>query len=105
MDFELIAAGDPYFANIDPAQNNQPYLSQDLRVFRAAPAINSVPFPGGPTFWTDSVAGAYGYIQALLGYLNGTPSFTNPARHRSVHAVARPAGGGPDRHLGGAASC
>ena len=57
MDFELIAAGDPYFANIDPAQNNQPYLSQDLRVFGAAPAINSVPFPGGPTFSTDSVAG------------------------------------------------
>ena len=57
MDFELIAAGDPYFANIDPAQNNQPYLSQDLRVFRAAPAINSTPFPGGPTFATDSVGG------------------------------------------------
>ena len=33
MDFELIAAGDPYFANINPQQNNQPYLSQDLRVF------------------------------------------------------------------------
>lgn len=79
MDFELIAAGDPYFANIDPAQNNQPYLSQDLRVFRAAPAIDDVPFPGGPAFGTDSVAGAYSYIQALLSHLNGTPSFTNPA--------------------------
>jgi hypothetical protein len=79
MEFELIAAGDPYFANIDPAQNNQAYLSQDLRVFGAAPAIDNVPFPGGPTFSTDSVAGAYSYIQALLGYLNGTPAFTNPA--------------------------
>jgi hypothetical protein len=79
MDFELIAAGDPYFANIDPAQNNQPYLSQDLRVFGAVPAVNNVPFPGGPTFGTDSVAGAYAYIQALLAYLNGTPAFTNPA--------------------------
>ena len=79
MDFELIAAGDPYFSNIDPAQNNQPYLSQDLRVFGAAPAINNTPFPGGPTFGTDSVAGAYSYIQALLGYLNGTKAFTNPA--------------------------
>jgi hypothetical protein len=79
MDFELIAAGDPYFANIDPAQNNQAYLSQDLRVFGAAPAIDNVPFPGGPTFSTDSVAGAYSYVQALLGYLNGTPAFTNPA--------------------------
>jgi hypothetical protein len=79
MDFELIAAGDPYFTNIDPAQNNQPYLSQDLRVLGAAPAINNTPFPGGPAFSTDSVAGAYAYIQALLGYLNGTAAFTNPA--------------------------
>jgi hypothetical protein len=78
-EFELIAAGDPYFANIDPAQNNQPYLSQDLRVFAVAPAINNTPFPGGPAFSTDSVAGAYGYINALLGYLNGTAAFTNPA--------------------------
>jgi hypothetical protein len=79
MDFELIAAGDPYFANIDPAQNNQPYLSQDLRVFGAAPAISSTPFPGGPPFNNDSVAGAYSYIQALVGYLNATAAFTNPA--------------------------
>ncbi|HZQ16785.1 MAG TPA: hypothetical protein VFA82_08440 [Gaiellaceae bacterium] len=79
MAFELIAAGDPYFANIDPAQGNQPYLSQDLRVFRAAPAIDDTPFPGGPTFGDDSVAGAYSYIQALLAHLNGSPAFTNPA--------------------------
>lgn len=80
MDFELIAAGDPYFANIDPTQDNQPYLSQDLRVFGAAPANNNIPFPGGPTFSSDSVAGAYSYIQALLTYLNGTTAFTNPSR-------------------------
>jgi hypothetical protein len=79
MEFELIAGGDPYFANIDPAQQNQPYLSQDLRVFRAAPAVNNVPFPGGPTFGSDSVAGAYSYLQALLQHLNGTPAFTNPS--------------------------
>ena len=78
-EFELIAGADPYFTNIPPGQDNQPYLSQDLRVFTAAPAINSVPFPGGPTFATDSVAGAYSYIKALLGYLNGTSSFTNPS--------------------------
>jgi hypothetical protein len=76
--FELIAAGDPYFSNIDPAQDNQPYLSQDLRVFPAAQAINNVPFPGGPTFTTDTVGGAYAYTQALLQYLNGTEAFTNP---------------------------
>ena len=77
-EFELIAGADPYFTNIPPGQDNQPYLSQDLRVFTAAPAIDNVPFPGGPAFATDSVAGAYTYIQALLGYLNGTTSFTNP---------------------------
>jgi hypothetical protein len=79
MFFELIAAGDPYFSNIDPAQNNQPYLSQDLRVFNATPAINNTPFPGAPAFSQDSVAGAYSYIQSLLNYLNGNTAFTNPA--------------------------
>jgi hypothetical protein len=78
MNFELIAAGDPYFANIDPGADNQPYLSQDLRVFGAAPAVNDTPFPGGPTFTDDSPTGAYGYITALLAHLNGTPSFVNP---------------------------
>jgi hypothetical protein len=78
MDFELIAAGDPYFDNIDPAQNNEPYLSQDLRVFNVAPGINNTPFPGAPAFSQDSVAGAYSYIQALLAHLNGTSAFTNP---------------------------
>lgn len=79
MDFELTAAADPYFSNIDPAQNNEPYLSQDLRVFSAQPAINAIPFPGGPAFAQDDPAGGYQYVQALLGYLNGTAAFTNPA--------------------------
>lgn len=78
-EFELIAGADPYFTNIPPGQGNQPYLSQDLRVFSAAPAINQVPFPGAPAFATDSVAGAYKYIQDLLGHLNGTAGFTNPS--------------------------
>ncbi len=78
-EFELIAGADPYFSNIDQSQDNQPYLSQDLRVFTAAPAINNVPFPGAPAFAADSVAGAYSYIQALLSYLNGSSSFTNPS--------------------------
>jgi hypothetical protein len=79
MEFELIAGGDPYFVNIDPTQNNLPYLSQDLRVFKAVPAVNPTPFPGAPAFAGDSVAGAYSYIQSLLTYLNGTAAFTNPA--------------------------
>ncbi len=79
MEFELIAGADPYFTNIDPTQGNQPYLSQDLRVFSAAPAVDNTPFPGGPSFSDDSVSGAYSYVQALLGYLNGQADFTNPA--------------------------
>ena len=77
-EFELIAGADPYFTNIPQGQDNQAYLSQDLRVFTAAPAINNVPFPGAPAFATDSVSGAYTYITALLNYLNGNASFTNP---------------------------
>lgn len=75
--FELLAGADPYFSNIDLNQDNQPYLSQDLRVFTATPAQNSVPIPGGPTL-SDSVNGAYQYIQDTLTYLNSTSSFTNP---------------------------
>lgn len=77
-EFELIAGADPYFTNIPAGLDNQPYLSQDLRVFTAAPAINSVPFPGGPAFTTDSTSGAYSYIKGLLSYLNATGGFTNP---------------------------
>ena len=75
--FELVAGANPYFTDIDPSQDNVFWLSQDLRVFSAAPAINNVPVPGGPTFSTDSVAGAYSYIQNLLSYLN--TNFKNPS--------------------------
>lgn len=73
--FELLAGADPYFTNIDPAQNNVFYLSQDLRVFTATPGKNQVPVAGAPPFTSDSVAGAYSYIQSLLGWLN------NPNNH------------------------
>jgi hypothetical protein len=79
MEFELLAAADPYFTNIPTGGTNEAYLSQDLRVFGAAPALNNTPFPGGPTFSQDNPAGAYAYVQALLAYLNGQASFTNPA--------------------------
>ena len=68
--FELVAGADPYFTNIDPGQNNVFYLSQDLRVFTAVPALNSNPVPGGPAFTNDSTAGAFSYIQQLLTWLN-----------------------------------
>lgn len=68
--FELVAGADPYFTNIDPAQNNVYYLSQDLRVFTAVPGQNQTPVAGGPTFSTDSIAGAFNYVQQLLTWLN-----------------------------------
>lgn len=74
--FELVSGANPYFVDIDPAQDNAFWLSQDLRVFSAAPALNNVPVPGGPTFATDSVAGAYSYLQSLLTFLNTT--YSNP---------------------------
>jgi hypothetical protein len=70
--FELTAGADPYFTNIDPAQNNVFYLSNDLRVFKATPAQNQVPVHGGPVFANDTVSGAFTYIQDLLNYLNNT---------------------------------
>jgi hypothetical protein len=75
--FELVAGADPYFTNIDPSQDNVFWLSQDLRVFSAAPAINDIPVPGGPIFSTDSITGAYSYIQSLLTHLN--TSYNNPS--------------------------
>ena len=69
-EFELVAGADPYFTNIDRAQNNVWYLSQDLRVFTATPGKNAVPVAGGPAITSDSVDGAYSYIQSLLGWLN-----------------------------------
>ena len=73
--FELLAGADPYFTNIDPAQNNVFYLSQDLRVFTATPGKNPTPVPGAPAFTVDNSAGAYQYMQGLLNWLN------NPANH------------------------
>jgi hypothetical protein len=69
-EFELIAGADPYFTNIDPFQNNVFYLSQDLRIFTVSPGIDRAPVPGAPPMATDDFAGAYGYIQNLLGFLN-----------------------------------
>ena len=69
-EFELVGGADPYFTNVDPAQDNVFWLSQDLRVFTATPGMNRTPVAGAPAFTNDSVAGAYGYIQSLLGWLN-----------------------------------
>jgi hypothetical protein len=70
--FELVSGADPYFTNIDPANNNVFYLSQDLRVFSAA--NGDTPLPGGPTFSNDP----YQSIRNLLGFMNSHTSYTNP---------------------------
>jgi hypothetical protein len=41
-DLEFLGALDPYFANINPQQNNVPWLSQDLRVLTATPRFNNI---------------------------------------------------------------
>lgn len=72
-EFELVAGADPYFTNINPTQNNVYYLSQDLRLFAAAPGQNNTPVPGGPLFpnaGNPSSADGYNYIQSLLTWLN-----------------------------------
>lgn len=69
---ELTAGADPYFTNIDPAQNNVYWLSQDLRVFTATPGLDNTPVSGGPAFADDTTAGAFAYITQLLDHLNGT---------------------------------
>ena len=84
-EFFFIAGADPYFTNVEPnpnpADENAPYLSEDLRVFTATPGLNQHPVPGAPAFSDDSFNGAYSYLQALIGYLNknfGDPSQTDP---------------------------
>lgn len=74
---EFVAGADPYFTNVDPAQNNVYWLSQDLRVFTATPGLNNTPVPGAPAFGADNFGGAYAYIQSLLTYLNA--NYSNPA--------------------------
>jgi hypothetical protein len=74
-EFFFLAGADPYFTNVQPGAGpngtgNAPYLSADLRVFTATPSLNPHPVPGGPTFSSNTTAGAYAYIQALLTYLN-----------------------------------
>jgi hypothetical protein len=79
-DLEFVAGADPYFTNVDPAADNVFYLSQDLRVFTATPGLDQQPVAGGPTL-TDSVGGAYTYVQHLITWLNqnySDPSGADP---------------------------
>jgi len=89
--FEFVAGGDPYFRNIDPAVDNEFYLSNDLRVFTITPGVPALSngIPGAPPFTPSMVGGspvpltnqdpaaAYQYIQSFLSYLNS--NYNNPS--------------------------
>jgi hypothetical protein len=76
-DFELLGGDDPYFTNVNPAAGNAFYLSQDLRVFSGTAGPGSHPVNGAPNFGTDSVDGAYSYIQSVITYLNQKYGYLN----------------------------
>jgi hypothetical protein len=78
INFELVTGGDPYFSNIDPFERNAVFwLSRDLRVFSLTRGQSALPGnAAAPTF--DNVMSPYDYVQALLGYLNTTTTFTAP---------------------------
>lgn len=107
-EFYFLAGADPYFVNVlpnpaDPASQNVPWLSTDLRVFTAMPRLpgGQVPVPstqyvappqfpvppGAPTFVENrnygdyDIQGAYNYITSLIAWLNknyGDPSKADP---------------------------
>lgn len=84
----LAAGAVPYFTNVDPQLGNEPYLSQDLRVFTITPTANNqtpidnvqFTFQGGSPTTLDTAA-AYSYIRTLIGHFNNTyndPSGPDP---------------------------
>jgi hypothetical protein len=84
-EFFFVAGANPYFTNVlpnpNPANDNAPYLSGDLRVFTATPALNDTPVPNAPPFSTEGTQGAYDYISGLIPWLNqnhGDPSRPDP---------------------------
>jgi hypothetical protein len=76
-EFVLLGGDDPYFTNINATTNNEPYLSQDLRVFTVTPTANNqtpignvkFTFQGGSPTTFDNPA-AYTYITKLITWLN-----------------------------------
>jgi hypothetical protein len=91
-EFFLLGGDDPYFTNINKTAGNQPYLSQDLRVFTITPTadkqtpISSTSAGPAPqfTFQTGSpteqdTGAAYSYIQNLITWLNKNFGYLNPS--------------------------
>jgi len=88
--FEMVAGADPYFTNINAAQGNVFWLSQDLRVMTVTPGIDNSPFgsvaAGKPALTpvdntSLDTAAAFQYAQNLITYLNNNysdPNQTDP---------------------------
>ena len=83
-EFELVGGADPYFTNVDPSQNNVFYLSEDLRLFTATPAINPTPVSGAPAFTDDNISGAFSYIPRRPGVPQRSEQ---PLHRRCEHSV------------------
>jgi hypothetical protein len=95
---EFVAGADPYFTNVDPAQNNVTWLSEDLRVFTATPSLNNTPVPGGPAFGADGIAEAYSYVQSLIAYLNA--NFSDPTQTDPFNPASNVIPGQTDAYTG-----
>jgi hypothetical protein len=78
VDFELAAGEDPYFSNIDPTDSAAvSWLSRDLRVFTITEGASALPGdPSAPVFTAAQTP--YDYIRQLIGYLNGSITYTVP---------------------------
>ena len=83
-EFVLLGGDDPYFTNVNATADNEPYLSQDLRVFTVTPTANNqtpignvkFTFQGGsPTTFDDPAA--YTYIRNLITWLNQNYGYLN----------------------------
>ena len=78
INFELLSGADPYFLNIDPTDAQAvSYLSQDLRVFSMTQGTSALPGDAMAPIFSNSQT-PYDYIQALIGYLNGSTTYTAP---------------------------
>jgi hypothetical protein len=78
VNFEFVSGADPYFSNIDPANNSAvSYLSQDLRVFTITQGTSALPGDSSAPLFSSSQT-AHEYLQQLLGYLNSASAYTTP---------------------------